>query len=520
MIILFLSACDPTDDRFPGGCDEEFAYYVDGDGDGYGAPEELWACEVPADAVDNGEDCDDDDDAVSPDARDICDGVDDDCSGSEDGCLPSGTWVLGAQTLRLRGGETSEDFGYSLAAPDLDGDGVPELVVGDPQQQVGGPGVHEGAIWVFPGGVTEDAAAEEDAIRLLGPNQSSYAGESLAWGDLDGDGDDELAVGAPFDNPGLGPYLGAVFIIDGMPTEDADLDEVDGHYLWGLEDAEAGAAVAFPGDFNGDGYAELFVGAPDLENGKGGAFLVMGPITGDTKIAWSNSQVFHGNKGGDAGQSVDGAGDLNGDGLMDVIVGSPNGWDYKGAAYVVHGPTSSHHLPTEGIRLEGIAVQGKAGWSVAGLGDVNGDGKDDVAVGSPLQGEDDTGRVFIVHGPLTSSMELQNSDATLSGVQAGSMLGQNLTAAGDIDGDGLGEVLVGAPGDDHDTGEDAGAVYLFYAPFEGALNVNDSPAWWIGEGAGHAVSPVVVAGDQDGDGAPELFMGAPEGQTAYLFSDW
>lgn len=513
MIWILLVGCDPSDNRFPESCDEEVSYFVDFDGDGFGAPEELWACEVPADGVDNGDDCDDDAAEVNPDARDICDGVDDDCTGDETGCLPSGTWVLGAQTLRLRGGQTSEAFGTSLAAPDLDGDGQPELVVGDPQQQVGGAGVHEGAVWVFPGDGTEDLSAEEDAVRLLGPNQSSYAGSSLAWGDLDGDGDDELAVGAPFDNPDLGENLGAVYIVDGLPTEDADLDE-GGLYLWGLADDEAGSSLAFPGDVNGDGHAELIVGAPDWEDSKGAAFMMLGPITADKKVAWSNSEVFYGNKGGDAGHAVAGAGDVNGDGLPDVLVGSPNGWDYKGAAYIVHGPTTSHHLPTEGIPLKGVNVQGQAGWAVAGLGDVNGDGLGDIAVSSPRQGDENKGRVFILHGPLQDALELKEAPATLSGDQVDGLFGYNLVGAGDIDGDGLGEVLVGAPGDDHDTGNDSGALYLFYAPYEGALGVNDSPAWWIGEGAEHAASPAVM------DAEGRLLMAAPEGQTAYLFSDW
>jgi hypothetical protein len=221
---------------------------------------------------------------------------------------------------------------------------------------------------------------------------------------------------------------------------------------WTAESNQAGAffgySVASAGDVNGDGYSDVIVGAYLFDNGEtdeGRAFVYHGSASGlSTTPNWTaesnqaNAQF---------GVSVASAGDVNGDGYSDVIVGAyrfDNGQTDEGRAFVYHGSASGLST-TPNWTAESNQGNAEFGSSVASAGDVNGDGFSDVIVGAYLfdNGETDEGRAFVYHGSASGLSTTPNWTAESN--QANAQFGYSVASAGDVNGDGFSDVIVGAP---------------------------------------------------------------------------
>jgi hypothetical protein len=300
--------------------------------------------------------------------------------------------------------------------------------------------------------------------------------------------------------------------------------ELEINYTWDYYgDAsgdQLGYAVAGAGDVNGDGKADILVGAATGGEHKGGeALLFLGPVTptSDTPDWEVSGEV----QGWQFGAALDGAGDVNGDGYADIIIGAAN---YKvdlagqGAAYLYLGSATGPAL-TEGWMVEGEMKNAYMGTAVAGAGDIDDDGYADVLVGIP--GYTDIyghyGAVYMYKG---SEDGLGDSrDWYAYGSQEDSQFGMEVNSAGDVNGDGYEDVLVGAPRYDHYDGAytfyDAGAVYLYLGD---QYNLSMDYAWsYIGYRGGDILgTSAASAGDLNNDGCADIAIGAPGYNTGGL----
>ena len=354
----------------------------------------------------------------------------------------------------------------------------------------------------------------------------------------------------------------------------------------------AGYSVSSAGDINGDGFDDLIVGAPNGDDGgnaAGEAYVVFGSASGFgtvdatgrsvidlTFLAPSQGFIIQGDTpydrggvrglvGDRAGRSVSSAGDINGDGFDDLIVGAPNGDDggaVAGEAYVVFGSASGFGTvnfsgrsvidrtiltPAQGFIIQGDAAQNSAGWSVSAAGDINGDGFGDLIVGA--NGGNDgglrAGEAYVVFGSAggfgtsvtTGGFNRQVIDLTsltaaqgfiIQGDTAVDTAGFSVSSAGDVNGDGFDDLIVGAIGGD-DGGSYAGEAYVVFGgaggfgTAVGGRQVIDLTSLTASQGfiiqgdteRDYAGRSVASAGDINGDGFDDLIVGAPLGDGGY-----
>ncbi|MHB1350612.1 MAG: integrin alpha [Desulfobulbaceae bacterium] len=405
----------------------------------------------------------------------------------------------------LDSNQADAGMGFSVSsAGDVNGDGYADVVVGAPYYDKGEPA--EGAAFVYHGG---SSGIGTSPVAVLDSNQANAGmGFSVSSaGDVNGDGYADLVVGAPYYDKGE-TAEGAAFVyhggasgINANPAAVLDSNQAD---------AGMGLSVSSAGDVNGDGYADVVVGAPYYDNGEtdeGAAFVYHGSAAG---IGTSPVAVLDSNQAAArSGHSVSGAGDVNGDGYADVLVGAPyydNGEADEGAAFVYHGSTAGISA-SPAVVLESNQIIACLGFSVSGAGDVNGDGYADVLVGAPYydKGETNEGAAFVYHGGI-SGISATPAEV-LESNQVNANLGYSVSSAGDVNGDGYADVLVGAPY--YDKGEtNEGAAFVYHG---GVAGISATPTAVLDSNqadAGMGLS-VSSAGDVNGDGYADVLVGAP-----------
>ena len=365
-----------------------------------------------------------------------------------------------------------------------------------------------------------------NGFRILGHIMDGEAGSNVSGiGDVNGDGLGDIAIGLERASPGGVSQAGQIYVIFGKADEiDIDLDAPagSGFLIEGfIEDARAGV-VSGAGDVNGDGLADIVIGSeiaePDGRQFAGEVYVVfgkadmatvsLGNLTGaGFRIMGSGLTVYD----RFAGRSVSGAGDVNGDGLADLVIGADR-W-----AYVVFGKASDSDIDLRALGFGGFEIGDaidpplRLGFSVSGVGDVNGDGLDDIAVGAPLAGVGNAdGQAYMLHGKadpdqinLAELTPEQGFRLDPTPLQSG--YGQSVSGAGDVNGDGYSDVIIGAP--DSQTGVDAeaGHAYVAFGP-----DLLSHGFRMEGTGVGSQLGTSVVGlGDIDGDGLGDLLLGAP-----------
>ena len=519
-------SCNGLDDDCDGVLSDD---EQDQDGDGY-VPCELW--EGTDKQVLGGSDCDDGDALVHPAAKEICnDQADNNCDGQADGCLLSGDYDNSEADASFAGTETNSYVGRMIvSAGDMNGDGCDEVLITAPMAD-GNESEDRGDVYLVYGPLQGELGPSKKTTKLRGSNAEDMAGIGIA-GELDtnADGIPDILVGASgYDNEERDE--GIAYLVLGPITGQYNLNNADAKLTGSGHGANAGRSVASATDLNQDGYDDLFIGSwfqSELYGGDGAgqAYVVLGPVTGRQSLSEA-PYVFDGEVTDDyAGRYVNSAGDVDGDGQPDLLVGaygSDRGADHAGVTYLLLQPPAGQlSLADADAILVGEDVDDRSGRSVAAC-DTDGDGHDDILIGAPWQGAGGelAGAAYLVRGPVTGTRDLSKADAKAIGEEPIDYLGHTVATAGDVDGDGLEDIVFSACG--HDAGgKTAGAAYLLYSPMEGQVDMSDADAKFIGENAGDDAGHFVHGvGDLDGDGYADIGVGAwaweDETGKAYFF---
>ncbi len=478
----------PNDDNCDGEVNTEGAlscanFYEDADGDTIGGGDPRCLCFSEGVYTEGeGGDCDDSDDAISPLAAEVCgDGIDQDCDSDPTDCRFDEALDATAADLRVWSTVANAATGDHLVTGELTGAGGDDLLV----TAQGSEGT---SAYLLDGSAMGTYAFDAGQIAFSGLGDLRPSSP----GDVDGDGLLDLAIGQP--------ATGQVFLFAGPLSGRRTAAEAEATYV-GLSSDLAGAATLLA-DLDGDALSELVVGLPFR-----GELRVLRP---GAAFDLSSAGVRV-RSSGDGGTVLFDPGDVDGDGLGDLLVAGPTSRG-GGEVWLLPGPLSTDTTANASalLHVEG-AVSGDGLGTALGAADWDGDGTPDLLLGAPGDSTDTTegGRVSVLSGALRGDQSPSAAMATFAGEGARDRAGDALSAAGDLDGDGAPDLLVAAPDHDHG-GSNAGAVALFYGPSTGALTFGDAHALLIGENGGDRLGAAVSLGaDLNHDGQPDLLLTAP-----------
>lgn len=413
----------------------------------------------------------------------------------------------------FQGGQTGDTFasgglalhyrvGFDVTFGDFNDDGLDDFLLGAP---AGDTNQTPGGYIVY--GSTTDFAFQLDTpssfTRLTGQSNFDQTGRSVAAGDLNGDGVDDLVLGAPGFDGGGNALDGAVYVVYGNPSGlGGDVSFSTNANRLRIDGVDADGSVGWDvavGPTRGSSVNDLIIGAPNANGNLGRVYIIHGgqQFAGAT----GNESLGNFNNGGlvgynilgttmatEFGQSVASAGDVNGDGIGDILVGEPfadAGGTMTGRGWLIFGQSTPGDIDigtltaSQGFSIVGFGDSAQGGRSVAGLGDVNGDGFDDFAIGAPRTDSEvtDSGAAYVLFGgdylqsigtlDLGSLQPFQGF--RIDGQFSGGQFGTSVAGAGDVNGDGLSDILVGAIDDDGNS-TDSGIAYLVYGGnFSGAI---------------------------------------------------
>ncbi len=380
------------------------------------------------------------------------------------------------------GEDGGDHSGYSVSgAGDVNGDGYDDILIGAWGNDDGGS--KAGQTYLILGkqsGWAMDTDLSNADASFIGEDGGDHSGYSVSGaGDVNGDGYDDIIIGAYRDDDG-GSYAGQTYLILGKASGwamDTDLSNADASFIG--EDAYvfSGCSVSGAGDVNGDGYDDILIGAYEDDDGgekAGQTYLILGKTSGwamDVNLSYANASFIGEDADDQSGCSVSGAGDVNCDGYDDILIGANQNADggiQAGQTYLILGKSSGWSMDMDLSNVDasfiGEDFGDRSGYSVSGAGDVNCDGYDDLLIGANYDGDGGlhAGQTYMILGkPSGWSMDtdLSNADASFIGEDADDRSGCSVSSAGDVNGDGYDDILIGAMGDD-DEDYDEGQTYL------------------------------------------------------------
>ncbi len=397
------------------------------------------------------------------------------------------------------GDNITNQFGFSVAsAGDVNGDGFADVVVGAPNYASGQ--ADEGAVYLFLGAASGPSTDPSLIIESNSANaQFGYSVSSA--GDVNNDGFSDVIVGAPGSEPCAYANGGEGFAFYGSASGLSSTPDWEHHVCVGNFFAQS---VAAAGDVNNDGFSDVIVGCPGcMSSGSfdGDAFVFAGSAGGLLTVAFWRYDTADGDaSAANFGSSVAGAGDVNNDGYSDVLVGA-DAWASAGRTFLFYGGNTMSLTPDWSDVLPVTSL-----IRASGAGDTNGDGFDDVLVGYPsvnIAGEH--GLVALFFGSATGPSTTANWAKTGSDFST-TLLGSAVSSAGDINNDGFDDILVSTTAFEFN-GDPTGRAYLFLGSASGP---ETTEAWIAtGDMANAAFGKsLACAGDVNNDGLPDVIVGS------------
>ncbi|MBK9225474.1 MAG: FG-GAP repeat protein [Ignavibacteria bacterium] len=382
-------------------------------------------------------------------------------------------------------------FSFSLAgAGDVNGDGFADILIGAYAMTAS-----TGSSYLYYGGASMDSIAD---VTFTGEASNNFFGQMTASaGDVNGDGYSDFLIGAPL----YSTSRGRAYLYYGGPVVNNSADVI---FTGESSTNSFGRGLCGAGDVDGDGFADIVIGAQSYASSKGKAYVYLGGTamnnTADAVVNGEGTNNFF-------GLSVAGGGDMNGDGYKDFMVGAYGVNTNKGRVYVYKNSISGTDISD--VKMLGTS-QSNFGLSATAAGDLNGDGYDDYIVGAPSYGDFATGRAYIFFGSQSPDTI---PDITINGHDTLGWFGWSVYGDHDFNADGYDDIVIGAP----EYNASRGRIYIYYGG-----NSMDTIADVILTGAeagyryGHSVA---FGGDMNGDGYPELLVGAIGAQSnrGYVF---